>query len=182
MKDLEQIDDRIAQLRSELENVRGTETEVYTRIVGYYRSLKNWNKGKREEYKHRRTFDATSDIVNGLASSSSESTLLVDDTMSGPPADTRTGVRPRSSVTFRYYYRVGCSGCGPVKQKLEELDLEGISYNVDTDEGFTMAKEDEIMATPTVIFFNDDKLPVARVTSAREIDRALAGETADALR
>jgi len=31
----------------------GTETEVYTKIVGYYRNLKNWNKGKREEYKYR---------------------------------------------------------------------------------------------------------------------------------
>lgn len=30
--------------------------EVYTRIVGYHREIKSWNKGKREEYKHRQSF------------------------------------------------------------------------------------------------------------------------------
>lgn len=35
----------------------GSETEVYSRIVGYYRPVGNWNKGKREEYFERQTFD-----------------------------------------------------------------------------------------------------------------------------
>jgi len=50
------LDRQIAEKRQELESVTGRETEVYTRIVGYYRSLKNWNKGKREEYGHRVMF------------------------------------------------------------------------------------------------------------------------------
>lgn len=29
------------------------ETEVYSRVVGYYRPVKNWNKGKQEEFKER---------------------------------------------------------------------------------------------------------------------------------
>jgi ribonucleoside-triphosphate reductase len=33
-----------------------THTEVYSRIVGYYRPLKNWNEGKGEEYSHRKTY------------------------------------------------------------------------------------------------------------------------------
>ena len=43
---LEQIEKEIADVKKELENVHGTETEVYARIVGYYRAIKNWNKGK----------------------------------------------------------------------------------------------------------------------------------------
>ena len=35
----------------------GKETEVYARIVGYYRPVKNWNKGKAEEFRHRREFE-----------------------------------------------------------------------------------------------------------------------------
>lgn len=31
-------------------------TEVYTRIVGYYRPISAWNRGKREEYKDRRLY------------------------------------------------------------------------------------------------------------------------------
>jgi len=34
----------------------GKETEVYARIVGYYRAIRNWNKGKKEEKKHRLAF------------------------------------------------------------------------------------------------------------------------------
>ncbi|MHB0854142.1 MAG: ribonucleoside triphosphate reductase [Rectinema subterraneum] len=39
----------------------GAETEVYSRIVGYYRSVRNWNKGKREEYKERKMFALKAD-------------------------------------------------------------------------------------------------------------------------
>jgi ribonucleoside-triphosphate reductase len=31
----------------------GSETEVYSRISGYYRSIKNWNPGKRSEERER---------------------------------------------------------------------------------------------------------------------------------
>lgn len=32
------------------------ETEVYSRVVGYLRPVKQWNKGKKEEFKERKTF------------------------------------------------------------------------------------------------------------------------------
>ncbi len=32
------------------------ETEVYSRVVGYYRPVQNWNKGKKEEFKDRKAF------------------------------------------------------------------------------------------------------------------------------
>ena len=35
----------------------GKETEVYSRITGYYRPVKNWNDGKAEEYKNRKVYD-----------------------------------------------------------------------------------------------------------------------------
>lgn len=36
----------------------GKDAEVYTRIVGYYRPVSRWNKGKKEEFKDRITYDA----------------------------------------------------------------------------------------------------------------------------
>ncbi len=56
MKNLHEIDTELATLRAQLASVQGRECEVYTRIVGYYRSLRNWNKGKKEEYRQRITF------------------------------------------------------------------------------------------------------------------------------
>ena len=57
MEEIKEIEKRIQVLKEELENVQGTRTEVYSRIVGYYRSVKNWNKGKSAEYVERTTYE-----------------------------------------------------------------------------------------------------------------------------
>ncbi|MBR2974040.1 MAG: ribonucleoside triphosphate reductase, partial [Clostridia bacterium] len=35
----------------------GADTEVYSRITGYYRPVQNWNDGKSQEYKERKVYD-----------------------------------------------------------------------------------------------------------------------------
>ena len=35
----------------------GEKTEIYSRITGYYRPVQNWNDGKSEEFKNRKTYD-----------------------------------------------------------------------------------------------------------------------------
>ena len=54
---LKEIDAEIKKLEEQLEKIIGTATEVYTRIVGYYRSIKNWNIGKRAEFDERVPFN-----------------------------------------------------------------------------------------------------------------------------
>jgi len=34
-------------------------TEVYSRVCGFFRPVQQWNKGKKEEYKDRKTYDVT---------------------------------------------------------------------------------------------------------------------------
>jgi len=34
----------------------GEETEVYSRVCGYHRPVKNWNRGKRQEFKDRKAY------------------------------------------------------------------------------------------------------------------------------
>jgi len=34
----------------------GEKTEVYSRVVGYYRPVNNWNKGKKQEFKERKEY------------------------------------------------------------------------------------------------------------------------------
>jgi ribonucleoside-triphosphate reductase len=53
---LQSIDKQIAEKKAQLENIKGTETEVYTRIVGYYRQVKNFNKGQDAQRKQRKYF------------------------------------------------------------------------------------------------------------------------------
>ena len=41
----------------------GKEAEVYSRITGYYRPVKNWNAGKSQEYKERKVYDISSSVL-----------------------------------------------------------------------------------------------------------------------
>ena len=66
---LKEIDAEIAQTKQEIENVQGSDTEVYARIVGYYRSVRNWNKGKRNEYDQRKMFEYENDGENNANAS-----------------------------------------------------------------------------------------------------------------
>lgn len=39
------------------EEICGKECHVYSRVVGYYRPVQNWNDGKREEFRKRLEFN-----------------------------------------------------------------------------------------------------------------------------
>jgi len=45
--------------------VCGNSMEVYSRVVGYYRPVQNWNKGKQEEFGLRKTFKMDSNTECG---------------------------------------------------------------------------------------------------------------------
>lgn len=45
-------------------DICGEETEVYSRVVGYFRPVKKWNKGKKEEFKIRK-FYSLNGVKNG---------------------------------------------------------------------------------------------------------------------
>ena len=57
MKSAQQIRSEIARLEEDIKQVKGTPCEIYTRVVGYHRPVKNWNKGKQEEFKDRVVFN-----------------------------------------------------------------------------------------------------------------------------
>jgi hypothetical protein len=42
----------------------GLPTEVFSRVVGYHRPIKNWNKGKQEEFHDRRTYNVQARLRN----------------------------------------------------------------------------------------------------------------------
>ncbi len=35
----------------------GRKTEIFSRVCGYFRPVSNWNKGKKEEFKDRKTYE-----------------------------------------------------------------------------------------------------------------------------
>jgi ribonucleoside-triphosphate reductase len=57
METIKSIDKQIADKRKQLENAKGSECEVYTRIVGYYRSTKNFNNGQDAQRRQRKVYN-----------------------------------------------------------------------------------------------------------------------------
>jgi glutaredoxin len=133
----EQKEARLAELKASLQGVEGTQTEVYSRIVGYYRSVRNWNAGKREEFGNRVEYDFPSAGSPALAAPDDKVARLI------PTAD-----------SYIVFTREACPNCPPVKQLLESLGLAGTAIDVDTDEGLDMARSYEVLSTPTVIFLD----------------------------
>ena len=51
------IENKISDIKKEMQEVHGTKCEVYSRVVGYLRPVQGWNKGKKEEFELRSTYN-----------------------------------------------------------------------------------------------------------------------------
>ncbi len=70
------------------------ETEVYSRVVGYFRPVQNWNKGKKQEFQDRR-FLRTEEVIgdrnlrvhdeDGLRQDEASATVPAADTVTPLP-------------------------------------------------------------------------------------------------
>jgi prefoldin subunit 5 len=56
-KEIKALEKEIKALEKILDQTEGRLTEVYSRIVGYYRDTRAWNPGKAQEFTERKTFD-----------------------------------------------------------------------------------------------------------------------------
>ncbi len=158
---LAEIDEEIARTKNELANVKGSETEVYARIVGYYRSVRNWNKGKRDEYNHRKMFVYGDEIA---AKAQETAKAVVSDTVS-EPAPVLSG----SPVRYELFYRTTCPNCPAVKEYISHVSIPGTAFDVDSEEGFNRASVLGIMAAPTVVLFNEFDAEIGRAHSVDEL-------------
>lgn len=164
MRTIEQVEKEIAETKAALNDVHGSETEVYARIVGYYRAVKHWNKGKRDEFDQRKMFslDACSyDITADTECTTCEETK---ETVSEQP------VMNTESVTYEMYTRKTCPNCPPVKDFMSKLDMTGRAIDVDTAEGLAEAADKGVFASPTVIFYNAAGVETARCHNVEELE------------
>lgn len=172
MRSIADIERDLEAKKRELEELVGTETEIYSRIVGYYRSVRNWNKGKREEYRHRVTFagehqrNEQHELVWGDQSLSAGSLQA----RSRSRSERNESAGPPSHIaSCTYFYRHACPNCKPVRSLIGEFPIAVTDVDVDTDEGMELAVEHQILATPTALFANSEGRVVYRSSDPGEI-------------
>ncbi|MBN2511220.1 MAG: hypothetical protein JXB03_13150 [Spirochaetales bacterium] len=158
---VQEIDKRLEELREERQRVNGTPTEVYSRIVGYYRSLNNWNKGKREEYNYRQYYNSS--YANTMQEAVPSEPLQGELTLSEEETHTR------DIASYMFFYRQTCPNCPPMKEAIGSFDMQGTWVDVDTDEGYRLAEEYSIMAAPTVIFIDEHGKEVVRASQPKDL-------------
>ena len=124
----------------------GADTEVYSRITGYYRPVANWNDGKIEEYKHRKTYD----LENSNLKCSQDKEEKNDNKI----------------------ILVKTSTCPNCKMAETLLDKEKVVYEkLDANLNKEFCEEYGIKQAPTLVIFNKDK--VKKITNVSNIKKYL---------
>ncbi len=161
------VEQEIAETKEALKNVHGTETEVYARIVGYYRAVKHWNKGKRDEFDMRRMFTLEDSKEYDITMNNAAESKAVKAEIK--KEDCTTAECDLESVTYEIYTKKTCPNCPPVKDFMAGMDMAGRSIDVGTDEGIAEAAKKGVFASPTVIFYNKEGVETARCHNVDEL-------------
>ena len=175
MRNLEDIDSDLAAARETLSFVEGTPAEVYSRIVGYYRSVRNWNWGKREEYGERRLFTLPAAAVSRVPVAPMAPLVpLVPDKLSGTTSGTKTGAMPGADeVKLLLFVRYSCPACPAAKAAAGRLGIPVDLMNADTAEGLAEALRRNVLSTPTAILLSARGDELKRARDAETIGRLL---------
>ncbi len=105
------------------------ETEVYSRITGYYRPVGNWNSGKSQEFKIRKTYD----INTALGKSQNK-------------------VKTQRRMLFT---TKTCPNCPTAKTYLK--DVCGVEY-IDVAENMALVRAYNIKSAPTLVVVDDEEV------------------------
>ena len=144
----------------------GQKTEVYSRITGYYRPVQNWNDGKSQEFKDRKTYDLgashlthTGPISGGIASGETEQETAAPAEMQSCNAQVYLFATPT------------CPNCKIAAAAMDKLGMvyEKVYYNEHID----MAKEFGVRQAPTLVIVSDGA--IEKYAGLPEIKKYLAG-------
>ena len=121
----------------------GEETEVYSRITGYYRPVKNWNDGKRQEFKDRKVYDLSSSHSDVMKAVTTDSELSIKEV---------TVPSENSNTMEKKYILVATPTCPNCKIVSTLMDKNNISYEkVFANENPELCNQYGVKQAPTLI-------------------------------
>ena len=124
----------------------GKETEVYSRITGYYRPLKNWNAGKTQEFKERKEYDA----MTSMNVHTEKSDVVIRDN----DCECKSEYKPEGEILL-----FATKTCPKCKMAEMMLDKANISYKIiDAEENVELTKSYHVTEAPTMIIPNGQKI------------------------
>ena len=173
MRNIAEIDGDLMAAREALTQVKGDPAEVYSRIVGYYRSVRNWNKGKKEEYDERKLYEVSEGQIAEKANVEAGKEQCVAAEAAPPPAEATMAAAVKAAAKAAAESRVllfvqpTCPNCPSAKDAAGKLGIPVDTVNAATEAGLVEASRRNVFSTPTAILLTKD---------GREISRALDGK------
>ncbi|MCD7814501.1 MAG: ribonucleoside triphosphate reductase [Lachnospiraceae bacterium] len=126
----------------------GKKTEVYSRITGYYRPVQNWNDGKSQEFKDRKTYNIGASRLERKATGQ---TAFAE--AASAPADTAAAADAPMSKTLLFV----SSSCPNCKAAVSLLDQNAVSYvKLTADENISLVNKYGIRQAPTLVLVHGD--------------------------
>jgi ribonucleoside-triphosphate reductase len=174
MRNLEVIENELAAAREALSKVTGTPAEVYSRIVGYYRSVRNWNRGKREEYGERVMFRPDESLLAACSPRTDSGRGAFGEQDAGSAKADTANETEHSAARVLLFVRPACSACPPAKAAAGRLGLPIDLYDADTETGLAEAVKRNVLSTPTAILISDGGKELGRARDAETIGRLLS--------
>ncbi len=124
----------------------GEKTEVYSRITGYYRPVQNWNDGKSEEFKNRKTYDAENSVLKHEGQA--------QETCSCEKEVTKQVLAPKTLL----FTSPTCPNCKLVKQILAKANFQ--YEEIDAVSNKELCKQYNIAKAPTLLVLNGDQYEI----------------------
>ena len=144
----------------------GQKTEVYSRITGYYRPVQNWNDGKSQEFKDRKTYD--------LGASHLTHTGPISGGVASGEAEQETAAPAEMQSCNAQVYLFATPTCPNCKIAAAAMDKLGMVYEkVYANEHIDMAKEFGVRQAPTLVIASDGA--IEKYAGLPEIKKYLAG-------
>ncbi|MDR2701056.1 MAG: hypothetical protein LBB72_01335 [Spirochaetaceae bacterium] len=167
MRNLEEIETDLAAAREALSGVKGMPAEVYSRIVGYYRSVRNWNRGKREEYGQRLMYQPDASLLASCTPQAEQAACAAGqaEAVAAENHQMETGTDKRILL----FVRPACPACPPAKAAADRLGIPLELYDADTDEGLAVAAFYQVQSTPTAILLASNGKELGRAQDAETI-------------
>ncbi|MCL2627272.1 MAG: ribonucleoside triphosphate reductase [Oscillospiraceae bacterium] len=121
----------------------GEQTEVYSRITGYYRPVSNWNEGKTQEFKERKLYN-----INGTATKESKK-------QAGAASPTSKEVPETQEMNYSKIMLVTtkkCPNCDTAKNFMNDAK---ISYDVvEAEANPELVSQYSVRSAPTLVVVN----------------------------
>ena len=143
----------------------GEEAEVYSRITGYYRPVKNWNDGKTQEYKERRVYDITSSHMRPRTRAAVEAAKTAESAVQNQHAGDSMQNHADDGIRTFLFTTKTCPNCRIAVNSLEKAH---IPYElVDAEEHMDLVNKYGVMQAPTLIVVKDGQ--VTKLANASNI-------------